>query len=302
MTVDTEGDNLWGWKPGQEITTENSKYIPRFQNLCEKYGVKPVYLTNYEMATDSRFVSYIKPKAANGKCEIGMHCHAWNSPPDFPLNGPYPGNPYITEYPEDIMFKKMEYMTSLLESIFEEKMLSHRAGRWASSKAMFNCLKELGYKVDCSWVSGMDLSHLPGAAVPVGFNYKDIKNKVYMPVGGVLEVPMTAMHLHHVEGVRFRSKVKHALLGQDIWLRPAVSSEQLMKKVMEKTTRSGSDYIEFMIHSSELMPGGSPYCRNNEQIEVFYRRIESVFQYLSEKYERRTLSEFTATINSHRSE
>lgn len=39
ITVDTEGDNLWQWKPGEKITTENSLFIPRFQELCEKYGL-----------------------------------------------------------------------------------------------------------------------------------------------------------------------------------------------------------------------------------------------------------------------
>ncbi|WP_395754844.1 hypothetical protein [Edwardsiella ictaluri] len=48
ITIDTEGDNLW--QNHDRITTENARYLPRFQLLCEKYGFKPVYLTNYEMA------------------------------------------------------------------------------------------------------------------------------------------------------------------------------------------------------------------------------------------------------------
>lgn len=50
ITIDTEGDNLW--QKHDSITTENARYLPRFQQLCEKYGFKPVYLTNYEMAID----------------------------------------------------------------------------------------------------------------------------------------------------------------------------------------------------------------------------------------------------------
>ncbi|MDR8263551.1 deacetylase, partial [Acinetobacter baumannii] len=46
ITIDTEGDNLW--QKHDSITTENARYLPRFQQLCEKYGFKPVYLTNYE--------------------------------------------------------------------------------------------------------------------------------------------------------------------------------------------------------------------------------------------------------------
>jgi hypothetical protein len=55
ITIDTEGDNLW--QKNDSITTENAKYLPRFQAVCEKYGFKPVYLTNYEMAIDPFLLS-----------------------------------------------------------------------------------------------------------------------------------------------------------------------------------------------------------------------------------------------------
>ena len=45
ITVDTEGDDLWNYHQGDIIRTENTLYIPRFQELCEKYRLKPVYLT-----------------------------------------------------------------------------------------------------------------------------------------------------------------------------------------------------------------------------------------------------------------
>jgi hypothetical protein len=60
ITVDTEGDNLWEYKKGPPIGTENAKYLPRFQSLCEKYGFKPVYFTNYEMASSDTFVTEAK--------------------------------------------------------------------------------------------------------------------------------------------------------------------------------------------------------------------------------------------------
>ena len=36
ITIDTEGDNLWACP--REITTYNSHYLPRFQQLCERYA------------------------------------------------------------------------------------------------------------------------------------------------------------------------------------------------------------------------------------------------------------------------
>ena len=57
ITVDTEGDNLWAYKEGDPITTNNAEYACRFQDLCNKYVFKPVWLTNYEMACNDKFMS-----------------------------------------------------------------------------------------------------------------------------------------------------------------------------------------------------------------------------------------------------
>ena len=81
ITIDTEGDNLWAWREGQPIGTENTRFLPPFQSLCEEYGMKPVYLSNYEMLQEPRFCALAREKQDRGLCEIGMHLHAWNCPP-----------------------------------------------------------------------------------------------------------------------------------------------------------------------------------------------------------------------------
>ena len=115
ITVDTEGDNLWAYHDGDEVKTENTQAIPRFQELCENFGFKPVYLTNYEMICDDRFVEYIKPKAGAGLCEVGIHVHAWNNPPYFELKSEYNGNPYLIVYPYEMMRDKFAMTYNLIK-------------------------------------------------------------------------------------------------------------------------------------------------------------------------------------------
>ena len=59
ITVDTEGDNIWEFKPQrrelQVPTTQNALYLFRFQQLCEKYHFYPTNLVDYEMALDAAF-------------------------------------------------------------------------------------------------------------------------------------------------------------------------------------------------------------------------------------------------------
>jgi hypothetical protein len=149
ITVDTEGDNLWA-RP-REITTRNAEALPRFQALCERYGFRPTYLVNYEMAVAPLFQEFGRQLLARGAGEIGMHLHAWNSPPLVPLTpDDFYYQPYLAEYPEPVLREKVKYMTGLLEETFGVKMVSHRAGRWRLSSAYARALADHGYIADCS--------------------------------------------------------------------------------------------------------------------------------------------------------
>ena len=48
----------------------------------------------------------------------------------------------------------------------------------------------------------------------------------------------------------------------------------------------------FMLHSSEMMPGGSPTFDTEEKIEKMYSDIEIVFSKVAEKYGGVTLAQY----------
>src|ERR1700704_5866598 len=149
ITIDTEGDDFWG-RP-REITTRNAEYLPRFQALCERFRFKPVYLTNYEMAMSDVFVEFARDVVARGAGEVGMHLHAWNSPPLVPLTSDdFHHQPYLIEYPDAVMKEKIKLMTQLLQERFGQPIASHRAGRFGFDGRYAAMLLEQGYRVDCS--------------------------------------------------------------------------------------------------------------------------------------------------------
>jgi len=65
-----------------------------------------------------------------------------------------------------------------------------------------------------------------------------------------------------------------------------------MIDVAEKTLADGSDYVEFMLHSSEFMPGGSPTFKTESDIAILYNDLEQLFAYLSSRTKGMTLSEY----------
>src|SRR5258708_30748042 len=161
ITIDTEGDDLWA-RP-REITTRNAEYLPRFQALCERFRFKPVYLTNYEMAMSDAFVEFARDVVARGAGEVGMHLHAWNSPPLVPLTSDdFRHQPYLIEYPDAVMKEKIKVVTRLLEDRFDQAMLSHRAGRLGFDGRYAAILLAEGYLVDSSLSPGLYWLRTPG--------------------------------------------------------------------------------------------------------------------------------------------
>lgn len=298
ITVDTEGDNLWNYKPGDEVSTKNADYIPRFQRLCEKYGFKPVYLTNYEMLNCERFVDDARDWLAVGNCEIGIHLHAWNNPPHYSIKEIFTGNPYLIEYPEYIMRDKFSVVYSMIKEKFGIIPISHRAGRWAMDERYFNILKDFGVKVDCSHTPGINWSKAKGSTRG-GSNYTNA-NPLPSFINGVMEVPPTIAKFNVIHKGGWKHRAKALFLGENVWLRPATSSLQDMIQLLNKKYRDNdTDYVEFMIHSSELMPGGSPYFKTDEDVEYEYVVMEKLFEYASSLgYVGCTLTEYYNTHNN----
>ena len=140
ITIDTEGDGLWDWKQGDRITTENAKYLSRFQSLCNEFGFKPVWLTNYEMINDPTYVDFIAEVERDKLGELGMHLHAWNNPPEYDIKTVQNGAPYLIEYPVEIMEAKITVLTELIKKRTGITPISHRAGRWAMNDEYFRLL------------------------------------------------------------------------------------------------------------------------------------------------------------------
>ena len=153
ISVDTEGDGLWWWKPGDPISTNNTKFLPRFQQLCDCFGFKPTYLTNWEMANDAAYAVFAKRVVDEGRGEVGMHLHAWNTPPICDTMRPKlanPGQDYLIEYDEAAMEEKKISTTKAIENSIGVRPTTHRAGRWAMDERYFRLLAKHGYVCDCS--------------------------------------------------------------------------------------------------------------------------------------------------------
>lgn len=66
------------------------------------------------------------------------------------------------------------------------------------------------------------------------------------------------------------------------WLRPDGNNLEDLLWIVRKAADEKRDYLEFMLHSSEFMPGGSPYFPDERSIENLYNHLEILFQAIAE--------------------
>jgi hypothetical protein len=318
ITIDTEGDNVWN-RP-RRVQTRNAEFLERFQQLCERFGQRPTWLTNHEMMLSPTFRALARDVIARGSGEIGMHLHAWNSPPLEPLTrDDAEAQPYLIEYEPDVMREKIHTLTGTLEDTLGVKMVSHRAGRWSFDERYAEMLLEEGYRVDCSvtplvsWAStlgdpkgigGTDYTNFPHEAYWISLD--DISRP---GSSHLLEVPVTIVsfrpniikRLLDVADSLPRPLAPVSALTHRItnrvskpaeWLRPTGHNSRRLGDVVDLVVDRRRQYAEFMLHSSELMPAGSPTFPDAQSIEALYADLELLFERVASRFRGMTLSEF----------
>jgi hypothetical protein len=258
---------------------------------------------------DPCFVEFGRDVIQRGVGEIGMHLHAWHSPPEHALtdNDTY-HHPYLIEYPDSVMEAKIAFMTDLLEKQFGVKMTSHRAGRWAFDERYARLLLKYGYTVDCSVTPGVSWnSHAGVPSGKGGTDYTNFPDHAYFidpddisrpGNSGLLELPMTITRstLHHLLPRIYErgliGRVARRLSPPAHWLRPMGENLETVRKTVQKAVARSAPYVEFMQHSSEFMPGGSPYFPDADSVEKLFDDLEALFELVGQYFTGYTLGAY----------
>ncbi len=305
ITIDTEADNQWDH--GRELTVENIKFVPRFQELCTKYHIKPTYLVTSEVCEDAFAREIFSDYSLNGTAEIGAHLHSWTTPPFLNKEG-YKYNDvnhaYAHELPLDLLTDKLKILTNQIESSFGKHPFSFRSGRYGFNENVARLLVENSYLVDSSVTPYTSWSRHQG--IPGGSGGPDFIDKTPFPymynfdIGSLMEIPITILPTRfpiNIPGKYARyyfNNVDTSLIlrllrrlffqNQPLWLRPHQKMDIILfEELLDEAIRLQLPYIVMMFHSSELMPGSSIYRSDKDAIEKLYDLLEHFFVLLNGK-------------------
>jgi len=309
ITIDTEIDKSLSWKVSVNKTFSSIlKGIPdKFTPLFEEFGAKPTYLLSSEVINYQDCVRVLKIIT---NCELGTHLHGELLEPESIISNL--SNAIITEmecsYSKEIEYQKLKNITELFKGQFGYQPTSFRAGRFGAGDNTIPLLQRLGYLVDSSITPSVDWNYPEGRA-----NFMMARQQPYFPSednlllegsSKILEVPVSIVAskcrrpcytiLDTMKLPLTKQIVDHIFPAH--WLRPSRTTSSEMIQVMTRIVKHyhSNDFIilNMMFHSMEIIPGASPYTKNEEESHAFLERIRTVLKYcVSNSFTFATVSE-----------
>ena len=298
VTIDTEEDN-WGEYSATGHSLGNIEGLPALQSLFDEFGVKPTYLVTYPVATNEKTIEIVKRLAGPGNCEIGAHCHPWNTPPFGGDDNRY--NSMLSNLSPGMQYQKIKTLRDAIAVNIGIRPRSFRAGRWGYNENVGKNLCKLGFKVDtsitplCDWSDEhgpnfMDSSQLPFTMTFHSNNGSDAGCK-----SRLIEIPASIGFLQHNQawckfamqavkaGFLKRTRIAGALnrlkLINLVWLSPEVSTGKEMIELAMTFKRIGYTFINMTFHSTSLLPGISPFVKDRNALDNFYNNIKVFIEF-----------------------
>lgn len=302
ITIDTEEDE-WGKFATNNSSVENIKYIPALQKIFKKYGAIPTYFLTYPVISNVDSRDILRKIYENGECEIGVHCHPWNTPPLTADITPY--KTMLCNLPTELIREKLEILTFEIKKYFGSKsVISFRAGRWGFSSVVAECLVDLGFKVDSSITPFVDWTgeYGPNFSNAPYFPYKFSPRFPILPndKGELVEIPPTIgflqkisfktllnirsfilkSGLYHFHLIGVLDKLKLMSLR---WLSPENTSKKDIISLAKSFINHGVNVLNMTFHSTSLMPGKTPFVKTDKDKKKFLERIEVFLKFAKEK-------------------
>lgn len=293
VVIDTEEGFDWS-KPHSRNNTDVSAMsdIGLVQKIFDKYDLKPCYVVDYPIATQSLGNSLLKTYLAESRCVIGAHLHPWVNPPhDEKVSR-------LNSFPGNLEYSLERDKLSMLLDAIAENLGSYpqiyKAGRYGFGRNTPSIMDELRLSVDLSPTPGFDYS-LEG-----GPDFSDYSNSPFWFGPGMKQlcIPCSGGYVGHLgrysskvyrivtnrwlNGVKAPGIMSRLRLLERIRLSPEGFSLHDMKRVANYLVERGDKILTMSFHSPTVTPGWTPYVSNKIELADFLGKIEGFLGYFRE--------------------
>jgi len=299
VSIDTEEDN-W-YRSRRDVTVENIRELRGQAAFFARLGVRPTYLTAYQVAADSRAADALAEACAVGGGEIAAHLHPWNTPPL--LEEFVPRNSMLANLPADLQLAKLRALTTALQEALHVTPRVFRAGRYGLGQGTVSALLSCGYRVDSSVMPFVSWEEVDGGPsfvgapldpyrlapdsdvtqpaghgdlieIPLSCGFSRRPFQLWARVRGVLDGP--ALRPLHLVGLAARSG-----LFKRVVLSPELASVAEMLTLSRRLLEQGVRHLQMSWHSPSLKPGLGPYTATAADVARLYASVERYLEGLA---------------------
>jgi glycosyltransferase involved in cell wall biosynthesis len=260
----------------------------RAHRIFEKYRITPAYAVDYPVASQDEGFRPLREMLESGACNIGAQLHPWVTPPheeEVSERNSFAGN-----LPPDLERRKLARLTEIIQQNFGVHPKLYRAGRYGAGRDTTAILEDLGYEIDCSVLPGQSAGvegpdYSGGIARPYWLGKKK----------SLLEIPVTVSTLGLSErfgdslygrlasplGRAFKVPAVLARLGvlERIRLTPEGTTLEEARRLTRGLFKSGHRVFAVSYHSPSLIPGNTPYVRDDKDLRKFLGWLEGYMDF-----------------------
>jgi hypothetical protein len=289
ITLDVEEEGLFsGNYPRAGAGVANVAELKRLEFIPREFGFPLTFLATYPVAKDPAAREVLLAWKENHSAEIGAHLHPWNTPPFS--ESPDPEPIATAKLPLALVAAKLKSLVDCLAEDFKEPPRSFRMGRFDWSPGLLKLLPGLGLRVDSSMVpltfKGEGFQNFLAPADPFWLEAPAA------PGPRLLEVPVTmvpvlkgsARALHRLAAL-LPGEAGQALLSRYRFIgaagiHPAWFPQFSMRLAARLHRRRGGRVLTLFLHSSELLPGGSPDFPDAAAVDRLVARFRDFLTWL----------------------
>ncbi len=288
VTIDAEAEFDWGAPFSRDMTGVRAmSFQGPAQDIFATHGICPIYLMDYAAASQPEGYEPIRAFHTARRCVVGAHLHPWTTPPyEEALSVRHS---FGCNLDPGLEHRKLTVLKAAIIESFGVAPLFFKAGRYGAGQHTVAALESLGIDVDFSIMPGAD--YRAGG----GPDFKPADATPYhYATHPVLAVPMTRGQVGPIgafapglgrglpwtpAGRRLRGVLARLGLLNTITLTPEGVEADEQKTLIKTMLSRGHRTFVLHYHSPSLMPGNTPYVRNQEDLAAFLGRLEAVCSY-----------------------
>lgn len=288
VVIDTEEEFNWSDNPDKNaISVTAMDKIHLVQDIFDEYNIKPCYVIDYPVASQSMGYDPLVEIFNKGNCEIGAHLHPWVNPPfdeELTISNMYPSNLNYA-----LQLEKLKNLRDQIKDVFGFSPEIYKAGRYGVSEDTIKLMEELGFNIDLSVCAAFNHSHDGGP----DFSHAHAEPFWFGSDNKMMEIPLTgsfvgyagsiSKNIYNIAGNFDFIKARGILSRLNIVDRLMLSPEGYTSKEHLKLTKflynRGVRTFTWSFHSPTVIPGMTPYTKTNKDLINFLDSFRYYFDF-----------------------